>query len=170
MKPWRIELLGGLQITRDGQEPVAFHPQQANALLAYLALHPQKSHTREELTARLWPEEEAGEAAQKKLRRGLHLLRQRFEQPPFAQDDLLLSTRQTIGLDPALVSTDVQDFKQALSRATAATDPAERQRYLAQAVNLYKGDLLPGFYQDCFLTERNRLSDLYASALHLLTQ
>ena len=168
-KPWRVEMLGGLRVLQEDQEPVQLLPQQPNALLAYLALHLQKSHTREELITLLWPEEEAGDV-QKKLRRSLYLLRQRFEQPPFEQADLLLSTLKTIGLDSNLVSTDVQEFKDALSAAAATPELAERQRHLAQAVDLYRGDLLPGFYQDCFVSERNRLADLHASALHLLTQ
>ncbi|HZT43024.1 MAG TPA: SBBP repeat-containing protein [Chthonomonadaceae bacterium] len=167
--PWRIEMLGGLQVIREGQEPLVFSPQQSSALLAYLALHFQKNHTREELIERLWSDEEAGDV-QKKLRRSLYLLRQRFEQPPFEQADLLLTTSKTLGLDANLVSTDVQDFKDALSAAASTNDLSLRQQYLARAVGLYRGDLLPGFYQDCFLSERNRLSDLYTSALHLLTQ
>ena len=169
-KPWRVELLGGLQILREGREPVVFLPSHPNALLAYLALHFQRVHTREELSERLWPEEESGEVVQQKLRRCLYVLRRRFEQPPFEQADLLQNTRQTIGLDPNLVCTDVQEFKDALSAAAATTDLAERQRSLAEAVHRYRGDLLPGFYQDCFVSERNRLADLYADALHLLTQ
>ena len=168
-RPWRIELFGGLQILQEGGKPVQLLPQQPNALLAYLALHLQRSHTREELIERLWPEEQAGDV-QKKMRNSLHLLRQRFEQPPLDQAHLLRITRQTIGLDPNFVSTDVQEFKDALSAAAATTDREARQQYLAQAARLYRGDLLPGFYQDCFVSERNRLSDLYASALHLLTQ
>ena len=167
---WRIEMFGGLRVAREGREPVELLPQQPNALLAYLALHFQRSHTREELNERLWPEEDAGEAVQRKMRRSLHLLRQRFEQPPLDQANLLRITRQTIGLDPNLVSTDVQEFKDALSAAAATIDRQARQQFLAQAARLYRGDLLPGFYQDCFVSERNRLSDLYASALHLLTQ
>jgi predicted ATPase/Tfp pilus assembly protein PilF len=40
--------------------------------------------------------------------------------------------------------------------------------HLERAVQLYQGDLLPGFYYDWVLTERQRLLQTYLSALHRL--
>lgn len=168
-KPWRIELLGGLRVLHKGQEPVVFAPQQPSALLAYLALYLDISHSREELAERLWPDEEPGRA-QQKMRRCLHLLRRRFEQPPFDQTPLLIVTRQTVRLNPDLVATDVSAFKEALTAATQTRELREQERHLARAVELYRGDLLPGFYEEWILAERSRLADLFASALHTLTQ
>jgi len=167
-KSCHIVMFGGLLVKKEGSEPVEFLPQQPSALLAYLALHIQRNPTREEVAAQLLPEE-APEQAQRKLRRYLHELRRRLEQPSLDQAGLLLTTRKTIRLDPERVSTDVEDFEEALHAATRTADLQEQERHLRQAVRLYKGDLLLGFYQECFTTERHRLSHLYERALHSLT-
>ena len=167
-KPCYITMLGGLHVREVDCQPVEFLPQQHSALLAYLALHLKRNPTREELAAQLLPEEEPDQA-QRKMRHYLHELRCRFEQPPFEQANLLLTTRKTIRLNPDLVSTDVIAFEEALRAATRTTDLRERELYLARAVHLYQGDLLPGFYQECFVTERHRLSHLYEHALQTLT-
>src|SRR5690349_18973335 len=95
--PLRIELFGGLRVRLDGVAPVEFAPQQAGALLALLALDIKHNHTREALIERLWPEEDE-ETGRKRLRHCLHLLRRRFEEPPFECADLLLTTRATVRL------------------------------------------------------------------------
>lgn len=167
-KPCHITMLGGFHAGREDSQPVEFLPQQPSALLAYLALHLQSNPTREELIEQLLAEEEP-EQAQPKMRHYLHELRRRFEQPPFEQADMLITTRKTIRLDPDRVTTDVIAFEVALRVATRTTDLQERELHLAHAVQLYHGDLLPGFYQECFVTERHRLSHLYEHALLTLT-
>src|SRR5579871_1434124 len=165
---YHVSMLGGFHVGCEGSQPVEFLPQQASALLAYLALHLKRNPTREELIEQLLAEEEP-EQAQPKMRRYLLELRRRFEQPPLELADLLLTTRKTIRLDPDLVTTDVIAFEEALRMATRTTDLQEREQHLVRAVQLYHGDLLPGFYQECFVTERHRLSHLYEHALQTLT-
>jgi DNA-binding SARP family transcriptional activator len=161
-------MFGGLRATREGGETVGLSPQQPTALLAFLALNIGSNQVREETVERLWPEEEP-ERCQQKLRRSLHALRRRLEEPPFESAELLLTTRQTLGLDPNAVCTDVAEFKEVLLAATRTTDREERMRHLARAVDLYRGELLPGFYEECFVQERDHLAELYGDALNALT-
>ncbi|HLV79820.1 MAG TPA: hypothetical protein VKT32_06035, partial [Chthonomonadaceae bacterium] len=68
--PWRIELLGGLQARQLERQLTHFETRKTAALLAYLALFPQRAHTREELAERLWPQEEP-EAIRNRLKQAL---------------------------------------------------------------------------------------------------
>ncbi|MGB5035005.1 MAG: hypothetical protein WBQ66_00170, partial [Blastocatellia bacterium] len=52
---WLIETLGWLRASRGAIEHRSFS-QKAASLLAYLALHDQPSHPREEIAAMFWPE------------------------------------------------------------------------------------------------------------------
>ena len=49
-----------------------------------------------------------------------------------------------------------------IAAANRAGSPAEQSTLLQHAISLYQGDLLPGFYDDWVLTERNRIADLSA--------
>lgn len=164
-----IMLFGGLSL-RQGDRPLAcLPPQQTSALLAYLALNLNRTHTREELLAHFWPESEP-EKARQNLRQCLHSLRELLEQPPFAPQTILLTTRSSVQLAAEVVRTDVAEFEQLLAAAKRAETPSERIRLLSQASELYRGDLLPGFYQDVFVLEQHRLAEKHLQTLQQLTQ
>ncbi len=50
-------------------------------------------------------------------------------------------------LEPAAVATDVAEFEAALRAAKQAPAESERAEHLAAALALYRGPLLPGFYE-----------------------
>ncbi len=100
------------------------------ALLAYLAAAtPRRLHRRDSLVALFWPELDQ-EHARAALRQALHGLRH-------ALGDGVLVTRgdEDIGLDAEQIRCDVVEFE----RATEAGR-------LADALDLYRGDLLEGFF------------------------
>src|SRR5213596_2343648 len=100
------------------------------ALLAYLAAAtPRRLHRRDSLIALFWPELDQ-EHARAALRQALHGLRH-------ALGDGVLVSRgdEDIGLDDAQIRCDVVEFERA----------AEAGR-LADALDLYRGDLLEGFF------------------------
>ncbi len=68
-------------------------------------------------------------------------------------------------LHPDAFTTDVEAFESLLQRAEEETEFEKRFSLQRQAPDLYQGDLLPGFYEDWILTERDRLRDLYLSTL-----
>jgi serine/threonine-protein kinase len=100
------------------------------ALLAYLAAHaPGPFHRRDTLLALLWPEA-SDERARAALRQALYNLRN-------ALGDAVLVGRgeDEVGLDSARFGSDVRDFEAALASG-------DREG----ALDLYRGDLLPGFF------------------------
>lgn len=135
----RLRLLGGFEIKRAGRVELARLPSRpATLLLARLALQPQRQHPREELVELLWPGV-ALDAGRNRLRQTLSTLRALLETPaaPLIQAD-----RQQISLLPGALTSDVQEFEATLAAA------------------LYRGELLPGHFDDWVVQERHRLAAL----------
>jgi DNA-binding SARP family transcriptional activator len=157
-EPWRIELLGGLRVQHGAQIITRFPKQKAGALLAYLAYHADRIHSRDALVEVLWPEVDP-EAGRNSLRSVLHALRHQLEPPGAPAGALVIAHRDTIALNPVAFSTDVADWHAALQAARRADSPDKRASALARAVELYRGELLPGFFEDWILTERPFLAE-----------
>jgi len=158
---WRITLLGGFNAVNGAQKFHRFRTQKTGSLLAFLALHSAQKHAREELADRLWPDdsEQAGRA---KLRLALHSLRRQLEPPGFAAGSVLQTDLTHIRLNPDAFQTDVAELE------TVLRDPAATVEALTRAVSLYGGPLLPGYYDDRIVAERERLESVYLRGLTLL--
>jgi DNA-binding SARP family transcriptional activator len=125
-----ISLLGPPRVCRAGL-PVSFDTRKATALLAYLALT-DRARSREGLCELLWPDQDP-EHARGALRRTLSVLRKAVgeEWIDTAADSVALR-------DGAGLAIDARRFR---SLASPDATPEE----LAQAVDLFRGDLLEGF-------------------------
>jgi len=168
--PWRIELFGGLRACLGERRITRFAHQKSAMLLACLALHPGRIYPREELSELLWPETEP-EVGRHNLRQTLLSLRRQLEIPGTADPapPLILAHRSDLQLSPA-VTTDVTEFEAGLREADRASDPGTRAEWLARAVQLYQGPLLPGYYDEWVLRERERLAHACLTALRQLAQ
>ncbi|HZT42787.1 MAG TPA: AAA-like domain-containing protein [Chthonomonadaceae bacterium] len=164
-EPWRIELFGGLKLARQGERVVPrFETRKVSALLACLCLPAGKAHPREILAELLWPGED-WEATRSRLRQTLSCLRRHLEPPGTPEGSLLMADHFQVWLAPNQITTDVAEFEAALRSASQASEPSERIRLLSRAVELYGDDLLPGYYEDRILQERERLAEIYRGAL-----
>ncbi len=164
---WRIQLLGGF-IARQGEQMVdRFRTRKGGEMLAALALHPHCTLPREELLLRLWPDEDP-EAARNRLRVELAALRRQFQAPGQAAPPLIEADRFLVRLHPEAFLIDTAEFEQGLAQAGRASERPEQIRLLAQAVDLYRGDLLPGYDADWIAAERERLASLHQEALRRL--
>lgn len=166
--PCRIEMLGGLRVMQAERTITRFRSQKTGALLAYLALHPRRTHAREHLIDLLWPDD-APEAARRSLRVSLSSLRRQIEPPGTPAGSVFLADYQNVRLNPQAVVTDVAEFEALLPAAAREADPATRAGILSRAVALYAGELLPGHYEDWILAERERLGQSYVGALRQLS-
>ncbi|MBN1975799.1 MAG: PD40 domain-containing protein [Anaerolineae bacterium] len=163
-----LSLLGPFQAALDGEPIVAFESNKVRALLAYLAVEADRPHSREKLAGLLWPER-SDQDASANLRYALSNLRAAIENraasPPF-----LLVSRQTIQFDPAGDAwVDATAFGELLA------SPAPSLSDLEQAVNLYGGEFLEGFFvgdsvafEEWALLKREQLDRQMRSALHHL--
>jgi len=154
---WRVRMLGGLRADSEDVSVTRFRTRRVGLLLATLAYHRERSYTREELADMLWPDLEP-ERARHNLRQALSSLRHHLEPPGIPAGAVLDTKGPRVSLNPDTVATDVDDFERALKTGRSSEDSAK-------AIELYRGDLLPGFYEDWVRQERLRLEDEYVAAL-----
>lgn len=160
----RIELLGALRAHYGGRSIDRFRTYKAGALLAYLACNDRHAHPREELAERFWPEAEPN-AGRNSLKQEIASLRRQLEPPGIPVGSILSADRLHVHLNFEVVVTDVQEFEAALS---GARERERTQESLECALALYRGPLLPAYYEAWILPERSRLEAAYQGVLQAL--
>lgn len=148
---WRLRLLGAFELTDGTQRLTRLASRPMVALLARLALAPQRSHPREALVELLWPGVEP-QVSRNRLRQTLSVLRSVLEPPSLVPAPVLLADRHEVRLVPDTVDCDVLEFERHV-----------RGGHAAQALDLYRGELLPGFFDEWVLDERQRLDAIRSS-------
>jgi len=140
-----IAFLGGFDVRLDGNPVLGFRSDKVRALLAYLTLETERMHQRAKLAGLLWPDWPEA-TARTYLRHALTNLRDLLGDRNAAQPFLQVA-RDHVRFNPE--SQHWFDFKviAELSLKTPLTDPAKLDR-IQQAVALYRGPLLDGFYLD----------------------
>src|SRR5262249_25593513 len=126
------------------------------ALLLYLAASPHGPQPREALVELLWPEVDP-EAGRHSLRAALYSLRRLLESAGASSDDLFLTDRTTLRLNPAAFTTDLEEYLAAVAEAAQARTPVDRCQALTHAASCYRGEFLPGFTDGWVFEERERL-------------
>ncbi len=159
---WRITLFGGMAVQNGSVRLTRFETRKVDALLACLALRFPEPVPRELLGEMLWPDEEWS-AVRSRLRQALSSLRQDLlahGAPP----DLLNTERDAVRLHPEAVGVDVAEFSSALARARLAADPSETVSSLREAICLYQAPLLPGWYDEWVVRQRERFAHQWQDA------
>ncbi|MES2461235.1 MAG: BTAD domain-containing putative transcriptional regulator, partial [Armatimonadota bacterium] len=165
---WDIQLFGGLRVSARNRSEIItrFRSQRYAALLSYLALYPNRQHSREELADMLWPEADPT-AARTNLRTALASLRRQLEGHAATGVEVIQAVGRThLQIVPEVICTDVQQFEKALLRARQPDiTPDAMEAALREAIRHYRGPLLPGSYEPWALAERDRYAEAYQSAL-----
>ncbi len=165
-----IQLLGTFQIFLDGQPLPGFDQRRQQLLLAYLILHRHTPLSRPHLAFTLWPDSSDAQALGN-LRRELSKLRRYLRRHlPQAERYLAIDNQQVQWQADAGCGLDVADFEECLAAASRSVSPDEARRSLASAVEAYAGVLLPGFYDEWLLGERERLAQSFTQALEEVAQ
>jgi len=148
-------LFGQFSVQLHGQT-IQIASRPAQVLLAYLLLYTDATHRRDYLAGLLWPDS-LESSARKNLRNTVWQLRKTLP------DDYLLVDHETVAFNTALpYEVDVARF----ADPTAVSDPEA----LITAVSHYKGNLLPGYYEEWIQQERTQLDGLYARRLQTLLE
>src|SRR5256885_16765039 len=90
----RIQAFGGLHLFAGAERPLLLPAKKAQALLAYLTLHPGRPHLRGKLAAMLWSDSNEAQA-RASLRQALLVLRKALV---LAENELIAGSGETIEL------------------------------------------------------------------------
>src|SRR5437764_12753429 len=159
-----LRLLGTPEVSH-AEQPLTFHTRKVLALLAYLAVE-QGIHSRDKITALLWPEsdEERGKAS---LRRALAYLRESLDEPshnvPPPSTHVLIE-HYTLSFNTVSdFEGDTQTLQTAftLARRRSSGDPRTHLAHLQLGASCYRGNFLDGLslpdapdFEDWLLLQR----------------
>lgn len=158
----QLQLLGGFNVSFDGAPVSGFHQPRLQSLLAYIVLNRHTPIARSAIAFLFWPDS-TDKQARTNLRKLLYSLRKAL---PKADRYLDVTTESIAWQNAAPFVLDVAEFEEHSAQAlgTESTKGA-----LKEAVSAYQGNLLPGFYDEWILLERERLRSLYAEVLSSLS-
>jgi DNA-binding SARP family transcriptional activator/tetratricopeptide (TPR) repeat protein len=161
-----VSLLGEHTITDDRGGSVRVRSSRAVVLIAFLVLHSGSPQARQRIAGVLWPESTNGQALTN-LRRELHHLRQVLGD----ERSLVVTSRDLCWRDTRTCRVDVRVFdagrKAALAAAAAGHDDGILL-HAAAAIAAYRGELLPGVYEDWLLDVRSQLERQCADLCDLI--
>src|SRR5579859_5067526 len=145
-----LRLLGGFALLHNDQQAPNLTTMRLRSLLTYLVLHRDAPQPRQHVAFLFWPDTTEAQA-RNNLRQLLHQLRQAIP----AVEQFLSADARMLHWRPAMpYSLDVAEFEQALTLADVArrrNDQRALQDALQQADSLYRGELLPGCYDEWIL-------------------
>lgn len=169
MSGFQVRMFGKLSVCCGEVALDGLEARKAQELFCYLLLNGQRPQARELLADLLWGDNPNAQA-KKSLRQTLWQLQAALgAHAKQGGDRLLMVGAEWVQLSPeAMLWLDVGEFERACA-AVQGQHGAELEPALADqlraAVELYRGDLLEGWYQDWCLYERERLESMYLGAL-----
>ncbi|MGG1657969.1 tetratricopeptide repeat protein [Brevibacillus sp. NRS-1366] len=152
-----FQLLGGMRVNFDGKEIMTvISAGKVRLLLSYLVLTFDMPQSRKKIAFDFWPDSTEKQALSN-LRKLLYSLRESFPQI----DRYLQITPAYIRWNHDLAFySDVREFEQAAKGSTLLE--------LRKAEELYRGELLPGFYEEWLQAKREQLAQTYSNVLDKL--
>ena len=145
-----IRLLGKFEIKRD-KKLITISSRPAQSLLAFLILNAGTVHRREKLAGLLWPDS-LEETARENLRHALWRMRKALETASATR--FLQADDVTIGFKES------SDYWLDASQLEKHTQDATTDELIAVLSN-YQGELLPGFYDEWVILEREHLYSIF---------
>lgn len=148
-----FQLFGSLKMTFDGEEVAPGFTGGKARLLAYLILSFDRPQSRKQIAFDFWPDSTEKQALSN-FRKLLHDLRVSL---PQIDRYLNITSTSIQWTDDLPFCSDVRDFEQAALGQTL--------HELRKAEQLYKGELLPGFYDEWLGAKRELLAQTYLNVL-----
>jgi len=146
----KVDLLGKFEI-KHGNKAISISSRPAQSLFAYLILSAGTPHRREKLAGLLWPDS-LEETARDNLRHALWRLRKAFPSNP--KTEYLLADDLSIAFNASADYWLDADALEKLSESASANE-------LIAVLSEYQGELLPGFYDEWAVLEREHLFSIF---------
>src|SRR5215212_10386137 len=145
-----VRLFGKFEVSHVGK-PIAITSRPAQSLFAYLILSAGTSHRREKLAGMLWPDS-LEETARDNLRHALWRVRKVLESASSTR--FLHADELTIKFEGS------SDYWLDAAELEKINDNVSADELLA-VLSEYQGELLPGFYDEWVILEREHLSSIF---------
>jgi DNA-binding SARP family transcriptional activator len=171
MSAIRFQLFGKFCVSAAERE-LDLHAPKHQELLCYLLVHRDRPHPRETLASLLWGENST-DKSKKYLRQALWQIQHALESGLGAPGGgVLVVENEWVQFNAAAdLWLDVAAFERAFALAQGGAGHdlgGAAVAALRAAVEMYRGDLLEGWYQDWCLFERERLQNIYFRMLDKL--
>lgn len=172
MPTLRVYLFGKFCVRRNEQVLDGFDARKVQELFCYLLLHRDHSLPRETLASILWPDTTTVQS-KKSLRQALWQLQSALgSHNESVSDRVLLVEPEWIRLNSEadfwLDIAVLENAFQLVQKVPGHKLDTQQAQILQDAVQLYQGPLLEGWYQDWCLYERERLQSMYLAMLDKL--
>jgi len=147
-----VRLLGTFEV-KDKKKPINISSRPAQSLFAYLILSAGKSHRREKLAGMLWPDS-LEETARDNLRHALWRVRKALPASRQPKVEYLITDDLSISFNAsAEYWLDAAELEKLSENASADE--------LMSVLSEYQGELLPGFYDEWVVLEREHLNSIF---------
>jgi|WetSurMetagenome_2_1015567.scaffolds.fasta_scaffold190058_3 DNA-binding SARP family transcriptional activator len=147
-------------------------PHKAEELLGFLLLNKSSPHSRDKLADLLWGEISPGQS-NSYLRKALWQLQYALNQYGIDKTSLLLVNAEWLQINPTFefwLDTGVFEDSFQQTRGKLGRELSKEQaQIIKQAVEIYRGELLDGWYQNWCLYERERFEHRLLTMLDKLT-
>jgi len=162
-----LRFLGQFDV-RLNDQPVSIPARPAQSLLAYLALTAGTMHRREKLAGQFWLDATESNA-RSYLRHELWRIRKALTKAGADPDGFLIADDIAIGFEPQgdywLDAREIQSPSGGQSPLGGMTPPLQNLQSLISSLSLYRGELLPGLYDDWVTLERERVQVVFESKM-----
>jgi DNA-binding SARP family transcriptional activator len=157
----------------DRQQFEVIEANKVKELLGYLLVYREKPQPRETLAELLWADQPP-EKSKKNLRQTLWKLKSALEDPGLAAAPPILADGDWIQVNPsASWWLDIGEFEQVFSEIKnkrAREMDGDEFVAMQRTAELYRGNLMEGWYQDWCLFERERYQTMYLMLLNKMIQ
>ena len=173
MSELKIRLFGRFSIETGEQNMGGFRAPKVQELFSYLLLFRDHAQPREALCEHLWENQPPGQS-KKYLRQTLWRLQSALKGAANSSEPEVLADDNWIQINPSVLYwLDAARFEQAFKLVSGKHSrdlTAANFKAVQSALDLYKGDLLDGWYQDWCLFERERYQVMYLMLLDKLVE
>jgi DNA-binding SARP family transcriptional activator len=173
MSTLKVSLFGKFNLANGENESYPVRAHKVQELFVYLLVFRSHPQPRETLSEALWSDQSPN-MSRKNLRQTLWLLQSVFKEFKNSFSLELMADDNCVHISlPADFYLDIAEFEQVfdLFNPRRAHELSEKDfKAMQNAVNLYKGDLLEGWYQDWCVFERERFQTMYLMLLDKLVQ
>jgi DNA-binding SARP family transcriptional activator len=173
MTEYRIRLFGKFSAERNGELMEGIQARKVQELFSYLLVFMNQPQPRDVICEVLW-ENQPSLKAKKNLRQALWRLQLALGNSANSRNPEIIADSDWLQINPAAaIWLDIAEFEQffhTFSDMDCGELTVENFKTIQSTVDLYRGDLLDGWYRDWCLFERERFQVMHLTLLDKLVQ